>query len=391
MSDKGQVAVIGVGCSKFGDRIDAGLTDLFVEAYQEAMNDVDKGLDLKEIQEAYIGCYGASGEQIGNLSAMLLDHVGLTGIPSTRVENACATGGYAFRAGVSAILSGMREIVLVGGVEKMQDVSGNTARLWLGGGADTQWERWHGLTFAGVFALQASRYMHEYGLTREQLASVAVKNHANGSENPKAHFQQKITIDNVINSPVIAHPLRLYDCCPTSDGGAVAILCKPEIARKFTDLPIYVVGFGAATDRIASFHRPSITTFPATTRAAKEAYEMAEISPKDVDLVELHDCFTIAEIVLTEDLGLCEKGTGGKFIEEGQTQIGGTVSVNSSGGLKAKGHPIGATGVGQIYEIVNQLRGKVEKRSRQVPNAEIGLAHIQGGFGVTVAIHILKR
>ncbi|NIM45459.1 MAG: thiolase domain-containing protein, partial [Nitrososphaeria archaeon] len=181
------------------------------------------------------------------------------------------------------------------------------------------------------------------------------------------------------------------DCCPTSDGAAVALLCKSDLAKRYTDTPIYVSGFGSATDRLASFNRPSLTTFPAAVKAARLAYKMADIEPKDLDLVELHDCFTIAEIVLTEDLGLCDKGEGGSLVEEGQTEIGGKVAVSPSGGLKAKGHPIGATGVGQIYEVVKQLRSEAEKQSRQVQGAEIGLAHIQGGFGVTPTVHILRR
>ncbi len=385
------VSVIGVGCSRFGDRLDAGLTELFVEAYLEALNSVDKGIDPNDIQEAFIGSYAFGGDQIGNVAAMMVDHVGIPGIPATRIENACGSGGYAFRAAVLAVLSGQCDVALAGGADKMQDVPGVRARLWLGGGSDTQWERWHGLTFPGVFALMATRHMYEYGTTRKQMASVAVKNHDNASENPKAHFQRRIKLKAAMNAPMVSYPLTLLDCCPTSDGAAVALLCKSELAKRYTDTPIYVSGFGSATDRLASFNRPSLTTFPAAVKAARLAYKMADIEPKDLDLVELHDCFTIAEIVLTEDLGLCDKGEGGSLVEEGQTEIGGKVAVSPSGGLKAKGHPIGATGVGQIYEVVKQLRSEAEKQSRQVQGAEIGLAHIQGGFGVTPTVHILRR
>lgn len=385
------VAVIGAGCSRFGDRIEAGLTDLFVEAFLEAVNSVDKGIEVKEIEEAFIGYFGFGGEQLGNISSLLMDHVGLHGIPATRVENACASGGFAFRSAVLSVLSGKCDIALACGVEKMRDLSGEMSRLWLGASSDTLWERWHGLTFPGIFALQATRHMHDFGTTREQLAMVAVKNHANGAENPKAHFQRKITIDMVLNSPIVAYPLRVFDCCPVSDGAAVAIVCRADIAKKYTDTPIYVCGFGAATDRLAISHRSSITRFDATIKAVEEAYKMAKLKPKDIDLAELHDCFTIAEIVLTEDLGFCKKGEGGKLVEEGETEIGGRIPVNPSGGLKAKGHPLGATGVGQIYEIFKQLRGEAEKPTRQVSDAEIGLAHIQGGFGATAAVHILYR
>jgi acetyl-CoA C-acetyltransferase/acetyl-CoA acyltransferase len=391
LKNKDAVAVIGVGCSRYGDRIDASLTDLFVEAYLEAINDIEKGIDPSEIEEAFIGSYSFGGDQIGNVSSLMIDYAGIPMIPAGRIENACGSGGYAFRYAILSILSGVNDIALVGGVEKMRDIPGTRARLWLGGGGDTQWERWHGLTFPGVFALQATRHMHEYGTTREQLAMVAVKNHANAAKNPKAHFQRETTVENILESPMLSYPLTLFDCCPTTDGAAVAIVCRADIAKKYSDTPIYVSGFGATVDRLAICDRLDITKFPAAIQASREAYKMAGVEPKDIDLVELHDCFTIAEIVLTEDLGFCKKGEGGKFVEEGQSQIGGEVAINSSGGLKAKGHPLGATGVGQIYDITKQLRNEAEKRSRQVPDAEIGMAQIQGGFGVSAAAHILRR
>lgn len=391
MQAKNAVAVVGAGNSRFGDRIDVNLSDLFAEAFVEALDSVDKGLDPREIGEFFIGSLSSSGEQIGLSASLLAEYVGKRGVPAMRVEAACASGGYALRAGIMSIIAGANDVVVVGGVEKMRDVSGPQARLWLGVSSDTRWERWHGLTFPGIFALQATRHMHEYGTTREQLAYIAVKNHSNGAENPKAHFRRKVTVETVLNSPFVAYPLTLFDCCPTSDGAAVAILCRADIAKNFTDTPIYVSGFGAATDCVAAFDRESLTHFDSAIIASRQAYKMAGLEPKDIDLVELHDCFTISELVLTEDLGFCEKGEGGKFIEEGNTQIGGKVAVNPSGGLKAKGHPIGATGVGQVYEIFHQLRGDVEKRSRQVPGAEVGMAHIQGGFGVAATVHIFTR
>jgi acetyl-CoA C-acetyltransferase/acetyl-CoA acyltransferase len=385
------VAIVGVGCSRFGDRIDASLVDLFVEAYLEAIEDVDKGIDPREIDEAIIGSMSFSGEQVANLASLCIDYAGIPLIPAFKVENACGSGGYALRCGVLTILSGVADIVLVGGVEKMNDIPRERTRLWLGSGGDTTWERWCGLTFPGIFALQASRYIHEYGLSREQLAMVSVKNHEHGSMNPKAHFQFKVTIERVVGSPIVAYPLRLLDCCPTSDGAAVAILCRADIARKYTDTPIFIAGFGAAVDRLQITHRKDICTFPAAIKAAEAAYRMAKIGPEDIDLVELHDCFTIAEVVLTEDLGFCKKGEAGTLIEEEETKLGGRIPINVSGGLKAKGHPIGASGVGQIYEIVKQLKNEVKKRTRQIEGAEVGLAHIQGGFGVSAVVHILHR
>ena len=220
---------------------------------------------------------------------------------------------------------------------------------------------------------------------------VAVKNHKYGADNPKAQLQRTITLDQANKSPTVCHPLHLFDCCPTSDGASAAILCNAEIAGKFTDTPVQVLGVGAGTDRLALFQREDFTTLKATERAAKQAYEMAHLDPKDINFAEVHDCFTIAEILAYEDLGFCKKGEGGKLIEEEQTYIGGRIPVNASGGLKAKGHPIGATGVGQIYEIVNQLRGETDKKTRQVPNARVGLAHNIGGSGATATVHILGR
>ena len=386
-----RVAIVGAGCTKFGERLDAGLSELFTEAYIEALHGVDKGIDPSEIQEAFIGSMGSGGGQIANTAPLMIDYAGIPGIPATKVENACASGGYAIRSALLSILTGQCKVALVGGVEKMRDIPSERGRAWLGVGGDTEWERWHGLTFPAVFALMATRHMHEYGTTREQLAKVAVKNHKNGSKNPKAHFQNEIKLENALKAPMVAYPLSLMDCCPTSDGASAAILCEESLARRYTDTPVYIAGFGAATDRLASFSRESLTKGIATVNASSQAYKMAGIGPDDIDLAEVHDCFTIAEIVHTEDLGFCKKGEGGKFVEEGQTEIAGKVAVNPSGGLKAKGHPIGATGVGQVYEIFKQLRNEADKPSRQVPDAQIGLAHIMGGFIAAGTVHILAR
>jgi len=290
-----------------------------------------------------------------------------------------------------AIMSGVCDVVLAGGVEKMTDIPRDKLRYWLGVSGDTEWERLAGMTFPGVYALMALRHMHQYGTKREHLAMVAVKNHKNGAQNPKAHFQRETTLERALNSPMVAYPLTIFDCCPVSDGASVTILCRADLAKKYTDTPIYVAGFGAGTDRLSLFEREDFTTLMASVLAAKQAYKMAGIEPKDVDVAEVHDCFTIAEIIAYEDLGFCKKGEGAKLIEEGETEIGGRIPVNPSGGLKAKGHPIGATGTGQIYEIVKQLRDEAEKRSRQVSGAEIGLTHNVGGSGGTAVVHILRR
>jgi len=384
-----QVAIVGVGQTKFGDHPNLSSGELFAQAFTEAVANADKGFDLKLIQEANVGTLGVGGGQLGNFSAVVGEAAKITGIPITRVENACASSGFAFRSAFLAVASGVCDVALAGGVEKMRDLTPDRLRYWLGVSGDTEWERLAGMTFAGVYALMAQRHMHQYGTREEQLHMVAVKNHKYGADNPKAHLQRAITLDQANKSATVCHPLRLFDCCPTSDGASAAILCEAGIARKFTDTPVRVLGVGAGTDRLALFRREDFATLKATVHAAKQAYGMAHLEPKDISLAEVHDCFTIAEIMAYEDLGFCEKGEGGKLIEEGQTYIGGRVAVNASGGLKAKGHPIGATGVGQICEITNQLRGKAEKKARQVPNARFGLAQNVGGSGATATVHIL--
>jgi acetyl-CoA C-acetyltransferase/acetyl-CoA acyltransferase len=383
------VAIIGVGQSKFGTFVDKDAKELFVEAFEEALSNVDEGIESKEIQEIYVGNLGVGGGQLGNFASMIADYAGLAGIPAVRLEDACASSGFAFRAAVLAVQSGTCDIALAGGIEKMNDLPRDRLRYWLGVSGDTEWERLAGMTFAGVYALMAMRHMHQYGTKREHLAMVAVKNHKNGADNPKAHFQRTITLEQALNSAMVAHPLTLFDCCPITDGASAAIVCRADLAKKYTDTPIYVLGHGAGTDRLGLYERKDFTALAATTMAAEQAYKMARIHPEDVDLAEVHDCFTIAEIMACEDLGFCRKGAGGKLIEAGETQIGGRIPVNPSGGLKSKGHPIGATGTGQVYEVFRQLRSETAKSSRQVPGAEIGLTHTVGGSGGTAVVHIL--
>lgn len=385
-----EVAIIGAGQSKFGVFIDRGAKELFVEAFEEALSSVDNGIESREIQEIYVGNLGVGGGQLGNFASMIADYAGLAGIPAVRIENACASSGFAFRAAVLAVQSGTCDIAVAGGIEKMNDLPRERLRYWLGVSGDTEWERLAGMTFAGVYALMAVRHMHQYGTKREHLGMVAVKNHKNGADNPKAHFQRTITLEQALNSAMVAYPLTLFDCCPITDGASAAIVCRADLARKYTDTPIYVLGHGASTDRLGLFEREDFTALAATRMAAEQAYKMAKIQPKDVNLAEAHDCFTIAEIMACEDLGFCKKGEGGKLIESGQTQIGGRIPVNPSGGLKSKGHPIGATGTGQVYEVFKQLRGQVVKPSRQVSGAEIGLTHNVGGSGGTAVVHILS-
>lgn len=386
-----RVAIVGAGQSKYGEFPDKGIKELFFEAYKDMSASVDKGLDPKRIEAAYIGNLGSGGFQLGNMSALVSEYVGLPYIHTVRVENACASGGYALVAAYMDILSGAHKVVLAGGVEKMTDVSGSKQKYWLGVSGDTEYERLAGTTFAGLYALIAHRHMHEFGTKREHLSGVAVKNHKNGAQNPKAQFQREITLEQAVKSPYVAYPLNLFDCCSTTDGASAVLLCDEDLAKQFTDTPIWVEGFGTSSDYLAIHDRLRTVTLEGTRRASERAYKMAGVTAKDIQVAEVHDCFTIAELLAYEDLGFCEKGKAGQFLEEGHTQITGDKPVNPSGGLKSKGHPIGSTGTGQAYEMFNQLRGTVQKPTRQVKGAELGLIHNVGGSGGTVSVSILRR
>jgi acetyl-CoA C-acetyltransferase len=381
------VAVIGVGCTQFGEHWSTSFRDLFVEAGAMALEDA--GASGEEIDALYVGNMSAGRfveqEHIG---ALIADYAGLATnhTPSTRVEAACASGGLAFRQAVIAVASGMEDVVVAAGVEKMTDVGTGVSVDTLAGAADREWEGFAGATFPGLYAMIANDYMHRYALTREQLAQVAVKNHENGAKNPIAQFRQQITLDTVLNSSLVADPLRLFDCSPITDGAAAVVVVPIERAREFTDAPVRVLASAQASDTIALHDRRDISTLDATVAAGRRAFKQAKVSHGDINLLEVHDCFTIAEICAIEDLGFCEKGEAGRLTEEGVTALGGALPVNTSGGLKACGHPVGATGIKQICEIVQQIRG--EAAGRQV-DAEIGLAHNVGGTGATVVVHIL--
>ncbi|MDI6859301.1 MAG: thiolase domain-containing protein [Methanocellales archaeon] len=384
-----EVVIIGVGCTNFGEMWDRSFRDIFVEAGLSALEDAS--IHGEEIDALYVGNMSAGKfidqEHIGSLIA---DYAGLASlhVPSVRVEAACASGGLALSQGVLAVASGYHDIVVAAGVEKMTDVGTGVAIDALASAADREWEVLMGATFPGLYAMIARLHMHKYGTTREQLAMVAVKNHLNATMNPKAQYRKEISLGEVMNSTLIADPLRLFDCSPITDGAAAVVLAPAEIARKHTDAPVYVKASAHATDTISLHDRRDITTLDATVHAAKKAYEMASIEPNDVDLAEVHDCFTIAEICAIEDLGFVPKGKGGPATEEGMTALDGKIPVNPSGGLKACGHPVGATGIKQAVEIVLQLRGEAGKR--QVGGAEVGLTHNVGGTGGTAVVHILS-
>jgi acetyl-CoA C-acetyltransferase len=378
---------VGAGHTRFGV-LDDGPRSLVRSAVEAAFASVDHGAERKDVGEAFLATLGFGGSQIGNASAVLAEEAGVVGVPVTRVENACASGGFAVRSAVGALAARAGPLVLVVGVEKMTDVSNARRRYWLGVSGDTEWERAAGLTFAGVYGLIASRYFAEHGDASEALAEVAVKNHENGALNPNAHFQKKISRADVRAAPLVADPLGLYDCCPVSDGAVALLLSSPEVARKFTDHPVYLDGMGAGTDALAVQERGRITSFRATQRAAHEAFRSAGWHRSDVSFLEVHDCFTIAELLALEDLGFAGPGEAAALTLSGETRRDGRLPVNPDGGLKSKGHPIGATGVSQVYEIFLQLRG--EAGSRQVAHAEHALAHNVGGAGATAAVSLFS-
>ena len=381
------VAVIGVGMNKWGELWEKSIRHVFVEAALMAIEDA--GVD--HIDSMYVGCM-SSGLFVGqeHLGSLMADYLGQSPVPATRVESACASGGAAIRLGYMEVASGMSDIVLVSGVEKMTDVGGGDATFALSTAADQEYECYQGVTFPGLYAMMAHRHMHQYGTTREQLAEVAVKNHHNGSMNPRAQYPFKVTVEQVLNSVKIADPLRILDCSPITDGAAAAVICPMDMARKLSKDPlVQIIGSGQATDTIALHSRKDLTWLGATARAAEMAYQMAGVGPEDLDVVEVHDCFTIAEICVIEALGLVEKGQGGSAAESGLTALDGKIPVNASGGLKSKGHPVGATGVAQIVELTEQLRGQAG--DRQIKDARIALAQNMGGTGGSTAVHILKR
>ncbi len=383
------VAIIGIGVTKFGELWDKSFRQLIAEAGASAI--LDAGISGKEIDAMYVGSM-SSGRFVGqeHVGALVADVSGFSHmhIPSTRVEGACASGGLAVRQGYLSIASGINDIVIVGGIEKMNDVGGVSATETLATASDQEWEAFFGATFPGLYAMIAKRHMYEYGTTKKQLAQVAVKNHANGALNPNAQYKKPITLEYAMNATIVADPLGLMDCSPVSDGAASIVLCAADIAKKYTEKPIKIIGSGQGSDTLALHARRDICTLDATVHAGKMAYKQAKITPKHINLAEVHDCFTIAEICAIEDLGFVKKGEGGKAVENKITTLDGSLPVNTSGGLKSKGHPVGATGVAQIVEITQQLRGEAGKR--QVKDARIGLTHNVGGSGATCVVHILE-
>ncbi len=389
MHGKPLVSIVSAGLTKFGKHEGLYARELFSYAAKEAFDRCPKLEPKREIKAMFIGHMGEAYEHQGHTGSAVADWSGLLGIPATRTEAACASSGTALRSGIFAVLSGLADVVMVGGVEKMTHRSTAEVTEYLAMASDYPFEQFHGITFPGLFALMATAHMNAYGTTQEQMARVAVKNHHNACLNPKAHLQKEITVEAVLASKVVAWPLKIYDCSLITDGASCIILTKPELANKYTDEPVHIIGSGQSSDSIGLYERKSLTSLQATKQAAKDAYEMAAVKPRDIQVAEVHDCFSFVELMSYEDLGFCQVGKSGAFIESGETSIGGNIPVNTSGGLKAKGHPVGATGTAQAYEIYMQLTGQAEKR--QIKNARIGLSHNVGGSGATATVHIYRR
>lgn len=385
-----QVAVVGAGLIKFGELFDQSYEQMAAGAFQAAVESVDHGFEATQVDAAIVATQrGTLWGQEGVGGNTVPSAIGLAGIPSTRVENACPSGSDAFRIGAMAVASGVHDVVLVIGVEKMRDKSSEEGLLARAAAGHPVYTR--GESAPVLFAPFATRHMHEFGTTREMLASVAVKNHHHGTLDPYAHFQSEVTVDQVIASPPVCHPLHLLDCCPQTDGAAAALLVPAERAHEFTDKPVYVAGFGVATDHPYLHEKTSFLGLPATVEASKRAYEMASLGPADVDMAEVHDCFTITEILDIEDLGFVEKGKGGQASLDGETALDGRIPINPSGGLLAKGHPIGATGVAQLTECWWQLREEAGERQVKLRNG-VALQHNVGGRGSGVSVvNILTR
>jgi acetyl-CoA C-acetyltransferase len=377
------VAIIGVGMTKFGELWDMGIRDMFAEAALKAIDDAGvKKLDAMYVGAMSSGLYTAQE----HIASVMADYIGQRGVASTRVESACASGGLSVKSAYLDVASGMSDIVLAGGVEKMWDADDGSAILATA--SDQEWEAFNGVTFPGLYAMMARVYMEKYGLTREELAQVPIKNHKHSVHNPNAQYPFEIDLKTVLNASMVADPFRLMDCSPITDGAAAVILCPMDRAKEFTDNPVKIKGIGHASGPIALHDHKDLTRLEAVYNAAQKAYKMAGVGPKDIQFAEVHDCFSIAEIIVAEELGFFEYGTAGKAIANGEATYGGKVVINPSGGLKAKGHPVGASGVAQVIEAVTQLQGKAGKR--QVPNAKIGMTQNMGGSGGSCVIHILE-
>jgi len=382
-----EVVITGIGSTPFGKLDGRGLESLAVEAANAALRRA--GGDRKDIGAVYLGNFVAgplSGQEV--LAGIVADELGLENVPCTKVEGACASGGIAFRHAVLAVGAGLCDAALVVGVERMTHASGGQVTQALNCAMDNRSDGPSGLSFPGLFGLAWRIHAAKYGTTRDEVSAVVIKNKANGLKNPLAQMGASLTADVIRQSQMIADPLQLYDCCPVSDGAAALVVVAKDRAKGAPDMPIDVLATVQTRGSARIAGHEDIVSFEATVKAAERAYAAARVGPKDIDFVELHDCFSMAEVIDSEDLGLVPRGGGAKWAAEGRTRVGGDIPINPSGGLLAKGHPVGATGVGQLYEAVLQLRGQ---HANQVKDAAIGMTHNLGGTGVACTVSILRR
>lgn len=383
------VAVVGIGHSKFGRRTDVGVAELAFESVKGAIDDC--GVDRREIGSVTLGSAGGWYEE--PLPAVLVnEYAGFEDVGTMRVEAACASGSAAVRSAYLSVASGESEVAMAVGVEKMTEVDTLTSVELMGRSGSYLWEfENYGMTFPAYYALHAVAHMDRYGTTEEDMSRVAVKAHRYGSMNPLAQFQKEVTLEKALSSQVVSWPLKLYDACPISDGSAAVVLASEDAARRLTDTPIWIRGLGFSSDSANLSRRSGYVGLRATVDAARKAYAAAKVEPEDIDVATCHDCFTIAELMAYEDLGFCAKGEGPKLLREGQTEVGGRIPVNLDGGLKAKGHPVGATGVSMVVEVSKQLRGEAERGRQASIKSGVGLVHNVGGTGHYCYVTVLSR
>jgi acetyl-CoA C-acetyltransferase len=380
------VAIIGVGHSKFGKRSDASLRELAFEAYIDAMNDAE--VEPSKI-DASVVCSATHYDKQRSPAGVVAEYLGLNPEPTFNVEAACASSAVGLRTAWALISSGLHDIVAVVGVQKMTELSSEEIQELMGRAGDVMWESPFGTTMPAYYAMYATAHMSRYGTTEEDMALVTVKNRKYGSKNPNAMFQKPVTVEEVLKSRIVSSPLKLFDCCANADGAACLVLAKSEQAKKLSDRPVWVAGLGLASSPMALAGRKGpMTSFEVSKNAAKAAYEMARIKPGDVDVAEVHDSFSITEILNYEDLGFAKPGRGPLLLRKHETELGGSIPVNVDGGLLAKGHPVGATGASQLFTLVKQLRG--EAGDLQVDGAKVGLAQNIGGIGMYSGVSLLK-
>jgi acetyl-CoA C-acetyltransferase len=380
-----EVAIVGAGMIPFGELFDQGIKDMVSGAFRATLGSVDKGMAAGEIEAAW---FSEVQSVDGFPAGLLADACGLMDIPVTRVENACASGNDAIRNALYAVGGGYVDVALVLGTDKVRDTASSaTFWDWMSTNRDSAWDLPVGLISPASFALHVARYMHEFGATREHLARVAVKNHRNGARNPYAHLRFEVTMEQVLAAPMVVEPFGLLDCVPQSDGAAAVLLVSKDVVDRYTDRPVWVRGVGTGMDRVMHAHKADLSFFAATRKAAHQAFGMAGVGPRDIDVAEVHDCFSGVEMMTYEDLGFCDRGEAPRLLEQEETSIGGRIPVNPSGGLKSKGHPPGATGLAQCTELFEQLRGEAVN---QVDGARWALAHNVGGPTAVSAVTILE-